>query len=56
MSGVQGRGLSVCAPRLPGFILLVGFSGALLVLSALDMVLWLPLGAAFAVVGGEGGY
>ena len=51
MSGVQGRGLSVCAPRLPGFILLVGFSGALLVLSALDMVLWLPLGAAFTIDG-----
>ena len=28
---VQGRGLGACAPRLPGFILLVGLSDTLLV-------------------------
>ena len=35
---VQNRGLGACAPRLPGFILLVGFGGALLVVSILGIV------------------
>ena len=52
---VQDQGLSVCVPRLLGFILLVGFSGALLV-SVLDMV-WIAicgcLGGPFRA-GGEG--
>ena len=53
--------LSMAARIMPGavaracsagwFILLVGFSGALIVVSILDS-LWLPFGAAFAVLGG----
>ena len=46
----------MCAPRLPGFILLVGFSGALLGLVPVGAVgLGWPGGGLFWPVGGGGG-
>ena len=53
VGGVQSRGLGVCAPRLPGFVLLVGFSGALLGLAPVGAVgLGWPGGGLFWPVGG----
>ena len=49
---VQDQGLSVCVPRLLGFILLMGFSGALLV-SVLDMV-WIAICGCFCGPGAPG--
>ena len=49
---VQDQGLGVCVPRLLGFILLMGFSGALLV-SVLDMV-WIAICGSFCGPGATG--
>ena len=37
MGCIQGRGLGGCVSRLPGFVLLGGFMGSLLVVSILGM-------------------
>ena len=52
---VQNRGLGACAPRPPGFILLVGFGGALLVVSILGIVQDCHLCPLLRSCGGGGG-